>query len=233
MNLFLILWINLLTLINANIYNRCVNNKHITLTFDDGPHPNTINIVNILDKYNISGTFFINALNMIRENKFDLIKNMYNTGHIIASHGFSHGAMERLNNFNQLRELYDNELLFRQLFNKRPYFYRPPYFSYNDDVVKICDTFGYELITSNLNTNDWSAESSEEIYNTFINNFDDTVGLIVLQHDYQILGNEILEDIINYSLSKNYTFVPLDECLGVQKKYNDDNVYGPFLLNGI
>ena len=34
-------------------------------------------------------------------------------------------------------------------------------------------------------------------------------------------------------LPNNYTFVPLDICIGVNKIYNDDNKYGPNLLNGI
>jgi peptidoglycan/xylan/chitin deacetylase (PgdA/CDA1 family) len=48
-------------LVNSNIYDKCINDKHASLTFDDGIHVNTINYVNMLNKYNVSGTFFING----------------------------------------------------------------------------------------------------------------------------------------------------------------------------
>jgi peptidoglycan/xylan/chitin deacetylase (PgdA/CDA1 family) len=208
---------------NANIYEKCINDRHITLTFDDGPNDNTPYIVKILDSYNISGAFFINGLAVMRDNKYKFIKEMADKGHVLGSHGFSHGAMERLNTFNQIRELYDNEFIFRQIFNKRPYFYRPPYFSYNSDIVNICNNFGYEIITSNLNTDDWQMNSSDEIYNSFLNKFSNYSGIIMLQHDYQIHGNEALIKIIEHVISNNYTFVPLDTCIGSDKRLSDDN----------
>ena len=225
--------LNLLITANALVYDKCINDKHLTLTFDDGPNENTINLINILDKYKIKGTFFINGLNIIRNNYQSLIKSMYTNNHIIGSHGFAHAAMEQINDFNKRRELSDNELVFRQLFNKRPYYYRPPYFSYDASVVAMTETFGYSIIATNLNTNDWKATSSDEIYNNFVNGLISNNGSIILQHDYQVLSNDALVKIIDYGILNNYTFVSLDVCIGVNKIYNDDNKYGPNLLNGI
>ena len=213
----------------------CINNKHISLTFDDGPHENTINLVNILDSYNIKGTFFINMIHVTRnEVNKNLVKYMYDNGHIIGSHLFSHGAMEKLNEFNQKRELFDNELLFRSLLNIRPYFYRPPYFSYNDEIINLVNNFGYNIVVSNLNTDDWKASNESEILDKYTsqlvqNNF----GYITIQHDYQTLNNAVLAQMIEIGLQLNYSFVPLDECLNTDKRYYNDNTYGPNLLDGI
>lgn len=236
--LFKFIIFNIFNIVNALVYDKCINSNHITLTFDDGPTDNTLNLLKILNKHNIKGTFFINGLNVIKNNYQQLVQTMYNQNHTIGTHGFSHADMEKLNNFNAMRELYDNELIFRQLLNKRPYFYRPPYFSYDANVVNMCSMFGYEIIASNLNTNDWNSTTSDEIYNNFINGLNDTLssdknGKIVIQHDYQTLNIDALEKIINYALEKKYTFVPLKTCLGLTKDYNKDNTYGPFLLNGI
>jgi peptidoglycan/xylan/chitin deacetylase (PgdA/CDA1 family) len=233
MKLSLIVLTILFNITNANIYEKCVNDKHITITFDDGPHINTPAIVNILNNHNISGAFFINGLNVIRNSQYNLIKEMSNQGHVIGTHGFSHAAMEKLNEFNARRELFDNEFIFRQIFNKRPYFYRPPYFSYDAEIVNLCNDFGYEIITTNLNTDDWMMDTADDIYNSFLDKFSNYSGIIMLQHDYQINGNEALEKIINFVKKENYTFVPLDECIGTVKRFSDDNFYGPFLLNGI
>jgi peptidoglycan/xylan/chitin deacetylase (PgdA/CDA1 family) len=235
MNIFsLILLFNLISIVNSNIYDKCVNNNHASLTFDDGIHKNTINYINVLNKYNVSGTFFINALTMIRNNDFiDIVKKLHSNNHIVASHGFSHAAMERLNKFNQLRELYDNELIFRQIFNLRPAFYRPPYFSYNSDIVNIINDFGYHIITSNLNTDDWLVDSHKEIFDNYLNKFDNSSGKIILQHDYHADGHNAVELIIKHLIENNYTIVPLNICIGIDNVFIEDNIYGPNLLNGI
>lgn len=45
---FILLAYNL-NLISSNIYDKCINDKHASLTFDDGVHENTINYVNMLN----------------------------------------------------------------------------------------------------------------------------------------------------------------------------------------
>jgi peptidoglycan/xylan/chitin deacetylase (PgdA/CDA1 family) len=230
---FILLSYNL-NLISSNIYDKCINDKHASLTFDDGVHENTINYINILNKYNVSGTFFINGLTVVKNNNYiDLVKQMSTSGHIIGSHGFSHAAMERLNQFNQMRELYDNELIFRQIFNKRPSFYRPPYFSYSGEILNIINNFGYDIIVSNLNTDDWSVDTAEEIYNNYLTKFDNITGKILLQHDYHANGHIALEMIIQHLQINNYTIVPINICIGSSNIFTEDNKYGPNLDNGI
>ena len=218
---------------NANIYDKCVNTNHITLTFDDGPHENTLSIMSTLDKKNISGAFFVNMLNAVRDEKMsNIVSTIYSSNHILASHGFSHAAMEKLNLFNKERELYDNEFMFRKLFNKRPRFFRPPYFNYDEETTDVINRFGYDIILSNLNTDDWMMDSSLDIYNSFVSKWNNYTGHIMLMHDYQIHNIDALEQIIKFVEKENYEFVSLSECIGVDGKYVEDNTYGPYLLNG-
>lgn len=223
-----------LNLVSSNIYDKCINNNHASLTFDDGIHENTNNYVDMLNKYNVSGTFFINGLSVVRNNNYvDLVKQMSAGGHIIGSHGFSHAAMEKLNQFNANRELTDNEFVFRQIFNKRPALYRPPYFSYNQEIINMINNFGYNIITSNLNTDDWEVETAEDIYNNYLAKFDNTTGKIILQHDYHQFGHLALEMIIQHLQNNNYTIVPLNVCIGVENIFIEDNKYGPNLYDGL
>src|SRR6056297_1832009 len=64
----------------------------------------THEILNLLDKYQIKGTFFI--LGWIAERLPDLVKEIHTRGHEIASHGYSH----RLNSQDLFleNELYDD-----------------------------------------------------------------------------------------------------------------------------
>ena len=225
----------ILKVINSIIIDSCINNNQIVLSFDDGPGNNSMKIMNILNKHKVSGTFFVNGIHIIQENKYKIIKDLYDNNHTIASHGFSHADLLKLNTFNQMREIYDNELIFRQILNVRPKFFRPPYFDYDDNLVYLLEnTFGYNVIVTNLDSNDWYTENATDIYNTFVYNFKENMGVsfISLNHEQVIESVDVLEKIILYVKSQNFTFVSMYECTGIYP-YQQDNYYSPFLTNGI
>lgn len=56
------------------------------LTFDDGPSDNTLEILGILEKYEVSATFFVQG----NSEKIDLVKLISDKGHAIGLHTFSH-----------------------------------------------------------------------------------------------------------------------------------------------
>ena len=68
------------------IYNS--ETKQVFLTFDDGPSVNTSLILDILKQENIKATFFM--LGTCVESKPELVKRVYEEGHYIANHGYSH-----------------------------------------------------------------------------------------------------------------------------------------------
>ncbi len=236
-HLLLFLTTNLLiNFISANQMDRCVKNNQATLTFDDGPHENTKLYLEVLEKNNVSGAFFINGLSVYRNNKYNDVKKLMVNGHIVGSHGFAHAAMEKLNDFNKNRELTDNEFIFRQIFNKRPLYYRPPYFSYDASIVNMVNNFGYDIVTSNLNTDDWmednTAEGADAIFSNFLEKFNNVSGHIILQHDYHATGYLATDKIIQHLRKNNYEIVSLAECLGETVRMDGlqaDNTYGPML----
>lgn len=66
--------------------------KIVFLTFDDGPSTtNTPLILDTLDKYGVKGTFFMlgNSIDKSEESK-NIVKRVYNGGHAIANHSYSH-----------------------------------------------------------------------------------------------------------------------------------------------
>ena len=62
--------------------------KRAFLTFDDGPTDVTPRILDILKQENIKATFFVLGSNV--KKKPELVKRMYDEGHFIANHGYSH-----------------------------------------------------------------------------------------------------------------------------------------------
>ena len=65
--------------------------KFVYLTFDDGPSKNATKILDVLDSYDIKGTFFVlgSSIEGYSEAK-DILKRMADTGHYIGMHSMSH-----------------------------------------------------------------------------------------------------------------------------------------------
>ena len=65
------------------------NAKFAYLTFDDGPSENVTNqILDILNEYDIKATFFV--VGKMVETNPEVLKRVYDEGHIIGNHSYSH-----------------------------------------------------------------------------------------------------------------------------------------------
>ena len=62
--------------------------KRIYLTFDDGPHPNTDRVLEILEQYGVKATFF--TLGRYVAVYPDRAKAISDSGHLLACHSYSH-----------------------------------------------------------------------------------------------------------------------------------------------
>ncbi len=69
-----------------NIYHS--DTKRAFLTFDDGPSSVTNTILDVLKQENVKATFFV--LGSRVEAKPEVVKRIYDEGHYIANHGYSH-----------------------------------------------------------------------------------------------------------------------------------------------
>lgn len=96
-----------------NIYHSEI--KRAFLTFDDGPSQNTKDILNILKENNIKATFFVlgNQVEIMPETT----KRIYDEGHYIANHGYSHKYSsiyqfpeQVLNEYNQCNQIVANAI---------------------------------------------------------------------------------------------------------------------------
>ena len=67
--------------------------KYVALTFDDGPNPPyTYQILDILKEKKVKATFFLIGKNL-DNNSCEIIRRMYNEGHSIGNHSFTHSRL--------------------------------------------------------------------------------------------------------------------------------------------
>jgi peptidoglycan-N-acetylglucosamine deacetylase len=136
--------------------------NQIALTFDDGPDPEwTPKILDVLKREHAPATFFLIG---IQTDKFPSIaKRIYNEGHTIGNHTFTHPDVSNISSTYMKVELNLTERLFASLVGIRATLLRPPYAIDEEpdtaDQVKpleFAQDMGYITVGNRIDPNDWS-----------------------------------------------------------------------------
>ena len=195
------------------------NGKTVYLTFDDGPNAYTQNILDILNKYNVKATFFVT--NQF-PNSQSLIKDMYDSGHSIGIHTYSHQYKvvyssddAYLNDLNSMDKVIYNQTGYHSKLIRFPGGSSNTISAGNKGLMtrlakKVTD-LGYKYFDWNVDSGDTSTINADKIANNVINGIKNFNNSVVLMHDIKYANKEALEKILYYGLSNGYTFLPLTE----------------------
>lgn len=181
--------------------------KLVALTFDDGPNYKvTTFLLDELDNKNAKASFFLVG-SRISSQKV-LIKRMYNSGHSVGSHSYNHKNLTKLTDEQLMKEINDTNELISQITGEDVKYLRPPYGSYNKDLLnKINMTF----ILWNVDTLDWQSRDSQKVCDSIINSAKD--GAIILLHDLYQTSVDGALCAIDKLQEQGYAFVSIDEMI--------------------
>lgn len=198
--------------------------KTIYLTFDDGPSENTVDILNILDKYDIKATFFMCGGESERSK--ELMKMVADKGHTIGIHSASHEyeqVYESVESFlEDMNTTYD---LIYEATGVKPQIMRFPGGSINNYNRLIYPQIIAEVTRRGFVYYDWNVSGEDatthatwtSIYNNVLNGINENTSerAIVLLHDSadKQLTVTTVEDIINALLAEGYSFEALDNTV--------------------
>ena len=193
--------------------------KRAFLTFDDGPSSNTSQILDILKERGIKATFFVLGSNV--ENHPEIVKRMYEEGHFIANHGYSHvystiyqSAETVLNEYNQCNEAIRNAIG-EQEYNSHLFRFPGGFVGGKyAEIKKQADTL---LLQNNIVHVDWNAlngdsETTNPTIEYEMQRITETTtnknSVVILMHD---AGNknitvEVLPKVISYLRENGYEF---------------------------
>jgi polysaccharide deacetylase family protein (PEP-CTERM system associated) len=123
---------------------RVENNTYRLLDLFD-----SIKLNNPISPTNPKATFFV--LGWLAERFPNLIKEIHNRGHEVASHGYCHDLCIESSYSELKKDLIESKILLEDIIGDRVYGYRAPSFSINDDILKIIEDCGY-LYDSSYNS---------------------------------------------------------------------------------
>lgn len=193
--------------------------KRVFLTFDDGPSNNTNQILDILNERGIKATFFVLGSNV--EKNPEMVKRMYDEGHFIANHGYSHvyetiyqspqAVLDEYNKCNQTVR----DAIGEQEYNS--HLFRFPGGLVGGKYADIKNQANDLLSQNNIIHVDWNAlngdsETTSPTIEYEMQRIQETVGdkqsVVILMHDAQAkkVTVEALPSIIDYLKGQGYEF---------------------------
>ena len=190
------------------------NGLRVALTFDDGSDRIETNaMLDVLKRYQVPATFFLLGRNM--PGNGDVVERIVAEGHTVANHSTTHPDLRRLTAEQVQNEMLTLENQIYEITGLRTALMRPPYGFVTDENIRQLQDLGYKIIKWTVDTNDWRDMDIDKVLINTMPNIRD--GSIILMHDYlsQSVTKEVLPEIIHSLRSQGYTFVTVDELLGI------------------
>jgi len=155
----------------------------VALTFDDGPWPvQTRQVLKILHRYHAKATFFM--IGNLVERYPGILRDVQRAGMPIGDHSWSHPIDPPFNELPPHRlatEIADTADLLRRR-GVKPYLFRPPGGSYDDDVLRQAKQDGMRTVTWDVDPSDYLDSTTKKELATYVLRHV-RPGSIVLMHD--------------------------------------------------
>ena len=133
----------------------------VALTFDDGPGPDTRDVLEQLVREHAVATFFV--MGSHAQEDPDAVRLLYKAGMQIGNHTWSHPQLARLSASKQLSELKRTQDEIASIIGVRPRFYRPPYWSWNYLTTREGAELGMIGTMFSVDTGDWELPGTTAI----------------------------------------------------------------------
>ncbi len=192
-----------MTAVNASGKNK------ICLTFDDGPHENTIQILDVLKKHDVKAAFFVIGKNCRQQ--AEVLIRLRDEGHLIGNHSFSHTTNLGWASTGRIVEEINktNQLIF-ELTAQKTTWYRPPFGVTNPNIARAIQTTGMKCAGWSIRSFDTVIHDSEKLLERTKSRLN-TNGHILLMHDTCEHSAKLLEAIILDCKKKGIKFVNLND----------------------
>lgn len=201
------------------IYSVETEEKKLAISFDAAWGDDyTLEILDILDKYDVKSTFFL--VGFWVDKYPEHVKEIYNRGHDVGNHSTNHPYMTKLSDDEIEKELNITGDKIEKLIKEKPILFRPPFGDYNDRVINVCKDNGYYVIQWDVDSLDWKEMGVQPVVDRVTRNVRN--GSIVLFHNNAKYVLEYLPIIIERLQREGYEIVPISQLIYKENFYMDN-----------
>lgn len=180
--------------------------NELILTFDDGPHPNTLAILNVLKKYQAPATFF--CIGKQAQEHLDILQQIISDGHTVGNHTQNHSNKWGWMRSKEVRfEIEEATKTLETLSGKPIHFFRPPFGVTNPRIGNVLRTLPLKIIGWDLRSLDTAIKNPDKLWQRIEPKL--ATSSILLFHDTQEHTVEVLEKTLEYCNSNGIKIVSL------------------------
>ena len=186
--------------------------KYVALTFDDGPSGRfTEALLDGLYDRGAKATFLLCGYRV--EQYPELTQRIFDNGHEIGLHGYSHKTMKGMSRRAIAQEIMDTEALLPE--GCHPQFLRPPGGFLSDPVVQVAEARGFPILKWSVDPKDWATNDAVAIETCVLERIRD--GDIVLLHDMSESSVNAALTIVDQLLEEGFEFVTVSELARIRQ----------------
>jgi len=176
----------------------------IALTFDDGPGPLTLYIVDMLVRYGGYATFCVIGNRVERWD--DVVLQIVESGNEVIGHSWNHQNFSLLNEDAIAAQILDTSAAIEGITGvQTPPIFRAPYGIVNTRVRNTSRELGYSILNWTIDSVDWRDRDADIIYERIMEEARD--GAIVLLHDIHPTTIEAMERVIPSLIEQGFQLV--------------------------
>ena len=191
--------------------------REIALTFDDGPHPQyTPQLLKVLDRYQIRASFFWLGVGVERSPR--IAKQVYQRGHGIGLHGYTHQAFIQLSKSALQKNLELTQQAIATACDLPPQTcqqqirnVRPPFGIFTPKILEWLHQWHYRPVMWSVVPEDWVERRVEIVVRRVLSQVEN--GSSIVLHDGELGGENVAiatAQIIPQLQRQGYEFVTVD-----------------------
>ena len=195
------------------IYNVDTQENKVAITFNCAASGDIDNILGTLENHGIKCTFFM--LGSWAVDYPDEVQKIYEAGHEIGNHGYSHKDLPTMNYEKIMLDIQKCNETVRNITGHSPVLFRAPSGAYDNKTISAAENLGMKTIQWDVDSIDWKNISASEIVERVTTRVKN--GSIIQLHTGTECTAEALPLILDFLETNNFQCVTVSELI-----YHDD-----------
>ena len=182
----------------------------VTLTFDDGPFPETTpRVLELLARYEIHATFFVigrylDGSGERAQASRAALHQIADAGHLIGNHTHDHALLTSVTHTQVLEQIDRGAASIERTLGRKPILFRPPYGQLDDFGAEAVRARGLDVLLWNVEAQDMSRDDATTMFRELVHQIRRAEGGVVLLHDIRWTSVRILEKLLVFLDAKRF-----------------------------
>ncbi len=182
----------------------------VTLTFDDGPTPETTPaVLKLLAKHRVRATFFViggyldgesGRAKQVRR----VLKKVVAAGHLVGNHTHDHANLTALPQSDVVAQIDRGSASIERVIGMKPILFRPPYGRLDDFGEQLARDRNLDVLLWSVEAQDMKRSDADEMFHDLVAQLDYKEGGIVLLHDVKRTTLPVLKRLLAFLRDRPY-----------------------------